>query len=88
MEFTKCAQCGVEIEARGIQFRGKAFCGDECCEKFDEAFADGGSPDLDDFDDGLDDEDFDEEDLGIPDESIAVKHRVDDDDFEIDPDDF
>lgn len=88
MEFTQCAQCGVDIETKGIQFRGKAFCGDECCQKFDEKFADGGKPGVDDFDDGLDDEDFDEDDTEYQDEGEAVKHRDDDDDFEIGPDDF
>ncbi len=88
MEFTKCAQCGVEIETRGIQFRGKTFCGDECCQKFDENFADGGKPGVDDFDDGLDDEDFDE-DLGYQDEDdLESKSQDSDDDFEINPDDF
>ena len=90
MEVTQCAQCGVEIETKGIQFRGKTFCGDECCEKFDASLADGGAPGVDDFDDGLDDEDFDEEKLGYQDEGEddAVKDRDDDDDFEIDPGDF
>lgn len=92
MELTQCAQCGVEIETKGIQFRGKTFCGDECCEKFDADFADGGGPGVDDFDDGLDDEDFDEKNLGYQgedeEEDEAVKHRDDDDEFEIDPNDF
>ncbi len=90
MEFAKCAQCGAEIETQGIQFRGKTFCGDECCEKFDASLANGGGPGVADFDDGLDDEDFDaeDEDLGYQDEEEVAKHRDDDDDFEIDPDDF
>jgi hypothetical protein len=88
MEFTQCAQCGVDIEIKGIQFRGKAFCGDECCQKFDEKFADGVKPGVDDFDDGLDDEDFDEDDIEYQDEGEVAKHRDDDDDFEIGPDDF
>ena len=88
MEFTKCAQCGVDVETKGIQFRGKTFCGDGCCQKFDENFADGGKPGVDDFDDGLDDEDFDEDDTEYQDEGEAAKHRDDDDDFEIAPDDF
>jgi len=90
MELTQCAQCGVEIEIKGIQFRGKTFCGDECCEKFDAAFTNGGTPGVEDLDDGLDDEDFDEEKLGYQDEDEdeTVKHRDDDDSFEIDPNDF
>jgi hypothetical protein len=88
MNLKQCAQCGVGIEIKGIQFRGKTFCGDECCEKFDASFADGGAPGLDDFDDGLDDEDFDEDDLGIKDVVVVAKNRDNDDDFEIDPNDF
>ena len=72
MDFSQCAHCGREIEGTGIQFRGKAFCGDECCEEFDTEFAARGVPKLDELDDAeAEDTDFEDE-----------------DDFAIEPDDF
>ena len=96
MDFNICIQCGIEIESKGIQFRGKSFCSDECCELFEEKFDKVVGPGFDDLDDDeleLDDldEDIEEDGLGYDDDPSLVKSRSpldDDDDYEIDPDDF
>lgn len=94
MDFNVCIQCGKEIEGKGIQFRGKNFCGDECCEVFEEKNTKVVGPEfgeLEDDDielDGLDEE-IEEEGLGYDDDPTLVKARNPlDDDYEIEPDDF
>ena len=86
MEFTACSQCGKEIEGKGIHFRGRSFCSDECCEEFEAEFAEGSEPDAmdlsgDDTAENLDD------DLGYRDGPIEDEDTLDDD-FDIKPDDF
>jgi len=87
MENQSCAQCGVEIEGKGITFRGHVFCGDECCEEFEAEFAAKGGPDDDDLDDDdFDDDDFDEDDFDDDDDDEDdLGYR--DDDFDDDDDD-
>jgi len=88
MEINACAQCGLEIESKGIHFRGKVFCSDECCEEFEAEMADNGDPDMDDLDDDFDPDDLGEE-LGYrEDDDDDEDDLLDDDDYEIDPDDF
>ena len=87
MELTACAQCGMDIESKGIHFRGRTFCSDECCEEFDTRLVDKEDPDLDDLDD-FDPDDLGEE-LGYRDGDDDDDDLLDDDDdFKIDPDDF
>ena len=86
MDFNVCSQCGKEIEGKGIQFRGRSFCGDECCEEFEAEFSEGKEPqpmDLsgDDADDDLDDG------LGYRDGPVEDDDMLDDE-FAINPDDF
>lgn len=89
MELNVCAQCGVEIESKGIHFRGKIFCGDECCEEFEAELVDKGGPEMEDFAD----DDFEPEDLG---DELGYRNGDDDDDllddddddYKIEPDDF
>jgi hypothetical protein len=90
MEITQCTYCGIEIEGKGIQFRGKAFCGDECCEEFEAEFIARGEPKLDELaEDELDDVDFEDDGLGFVEEvDVVSKEFGDDDDFAINPDDF
>lgn len=90
MDLSVCSQCGTEIEGKGIHFRDRVFCSDECCDEFEEQFVDSGEPDMDDLEleDDID-EDFEEDDLGYD----SPRRRSDDDDFldddyEISPDDF
>jgi hypothetical protein len=94
MDFSVCNQCGTEIEGKGIQFRGKSFCGDECCEIFEESQPRDDGPGFYDLDEKEIDEledDVDENDLGYDKDPTEEKVRNpldEDDDFEIDPDDF
>lgn len=76
-----CAQCGMDIDGTGIRHRGRLFCGDECCETYEEEFLTKGEPGLHELDDDLDEDlDFDEDEL--EDEDLE-----DDDDIGIDEDD-
>ena len=85
MDFNVCAQCGAEIESKGIHFRSKVFCSDECCEVFEAAAAEKIEPVIDELvDDDL-----------VPDEDEALGYRDGDDDadpldddFDINPGDF
>ncbi len=86
MDFSVCAQCGIEIEGKGIHFRNKVFCSDECCEEFEEAFSSSDEPDMEDLGEDLDD-DFSEEDLGYQEDEETGDNYLDDD-YEISPDDF
>lgn len=89
MEFNACAQCGIEIESKGIHYRSRVFCGDECCEDFESRMADKGEPKLDELEnDDLDPEDLDE-DLGYLDgDDDDELLDDDDDDFKIELEDF
>ena len=87
MDFSVCAQCGAEIESKGIHFRNHVFCSDECCEEYETEFADKDEPVIDELvDEDSESEDLDE-DLGYRDgdESDSLD---DDDDFDIKPEDY
>lgn len=96
MDFSACKQCGKEIEGKGIQFRGKNFCGDECCELFEEKHVAVDEPDFKELDEEeleLDDMEADASDDGLGYENDPTQEKVrnpldEDDEFEIDPDDF
>ena len=89
MELSACVHCGNEIDSKGIHFRGKTFCSDECCEEFEAELVDKGGPEMVD----LADDDFEPEDLG---DELGYRNGEDDpeelldddDDFKIEPDDF
>jgi hypothetical protein len=87
MEFSVCAQCGIEIEGKGINFRKQVFCSDECCDEFEEEFNANGEPDLEELDDESLEPGFEEDDLGYQDRDDEASEFMDDE-FEIDPDDF
>ncbi len=90
MDFNVCFQCGSEIEGKGIHYRNRVFCSDECCEEFEEEFIARGEPDLEELDEELAaglGEDI-EVDLGYQDDDEVVKDDLLDEDFEINPDDF
>jgi hypothetical protein len=77
----------MDIESKGIHFRGRTFCSDECCEEFDVRLVDKEDPDLDDLDD-FDPDDLGEE-LGYRDGDEDDDDLLDeDDDFKIELDDF
>ena len=86
MELTYCAQCAKEIEGKGIQFRGRVFCCDECCEECEAEIVDKGEPGFDD----LADPDLDE--VVLDDDGQVYRTGDDvadeDDEFDIAPDDF
>ena len=84
MDFSVCTQCGTEIENKGIHFRGRTFCCDECCEEFEEEFAKKGEPVLAE----LVDPDFEEDDLGYRNDDDEEELLDVDDDFDIKLDDF
>ena len=94
MDFNVCVRCGVEIESKGIHFRGKVFCSDECCEEFEAEAADKSEPviaelvdedlELDDNELGYRDGDGD----GDGDDGDGDGDDPLDDDFDIKPDDF
>ena len=86
MEISACGQCGKEIEGKGIHFRGRSFCGDECCEEFEAEFAEGSEPAAMDLSgDGAAEDD--DEGLGYRDPPDEEDDNFDDD-FDIKPDDF
>ena len=89
MDFSVCAQCGAEIEGKGIHFRKHVFCSDECCEEFEAEFADKNEPVIGELvDDDVGQEDLDE-DLGYRDKDIEEPLDDDnDDDYHIKPEDF
>ncbi len=87
MDYSVCSRCGVEIESKGIHFRNKVFCSDQCCEEFEAEAADKSEPvmgELVDDDLGSDDED----DLDYRDGDDSDDGDPLDDDFDIKPDDF
>ena len=63
MEPLTCTRCGVVIEGEGIRHRRRLFCGDECCESFEDGFLNHGGPAAEDLeaDDTGDVEVFEEE---------------------------
>jgi hypothetical protein len=34
MKPNRCAQCGAEIEGKGVRFRSRDFCDDDCLDEF------------------------------------------------------
>ena len=45
MEVLICDHCGTQVEGVGIQHRRRLFCGDECCEVFEDRVRDHVGPD-------------------------------------------
>ena len=45
MEILTCNQCGALVEGAGIRHRRRLFCGDECCEEFEDRIVDHVEPD-------------------------------------------
>ncbi len=87
MDFSVCTQCGVEIESKGIHFRGHVFCSDECCEEYANEFADKDEPVINELmDEDSGPEDLDDN-LGYRDDDESDS-LDDDDDFDINPEDF
>ena len=90
-DYNECNQCGGEIESSGVQFRGKSFCSDECCEKFEQEFLDKDEPVIDELEDEEDvvlsslDEDLEG---GLDFEEDDDEDNLLDDDYDISPDDF
>jgi len=89
MDFTVCTQCGVEIESKGIHFRGHVFCSDECCEEYEAEFADKDEPVIDELmKDDLGSEELDDN-LGYRDgDDSGSLDDDEDDEFDIKPEDF
>ncbi len=88
MEFNSCAQCGAEIEAQGIHYRGRNFCSDECCEEFAAALESKVEPaEADLAEDDADDDALDD-DLGYRDGDDFAEDDDTGDEFEIKADDF
>lgn len=93
MDFSVCYQCGIEIEGKGIPYRGCLFCSDGCCEEFTDKLATSGKLELDDLDEDLDVDDLDAVDLDVdeldfPDDGPKKGDSLLDDDFDINPEDF
>ena len=90
MDFSVCAQCGVEIESKGIHFRNHVFCSDECCEEYETEFAEKGEPVLDELvNDDLVPEELEDDDLGYRDNDLDDDlDDALDDDFNIKIEDF
>ena len=95
MDFSTCVRCGTEIEGKGIHFRGKTFCGDECCEEYEAEHVAKGEPGADDLtdknvaDENLEELDLGDDRLGYQDEEDAETSKFDEeDDYNIKPDDF
>ncbi|MEN8007306.1 MAG: hypothetical protein ABFS42_09850 [Candidatus Krumholzibacteriota bacterium] len=88
MDFSACTQCGVDIESKGIHFRNKVFCSDECCEEYEAEFADKDEPVIDELvDEDLGPDDL-EDDLGYRGDDDDDGDGPLDDDFDIKPEDF
>lgn len=88
MDFKVCSQCGKEIEGAGVLFRENVFCGDECCDEFEEELSAKDVPSLNDLNkDGEDLLTGTDDDLGYRDDN-DLDDDVDDDGFNIDEDDF
>ncbi len=84
MNSGECAQCGTEFEGPGIIHRGRFFCSDECCEKWEDEFARNGEPDPEELDDEL----VPKEELDLNEANFSEDYFDDDSENEISPDDF
>ncbi len=87
MDFSVCSQCRIEIEGKGIHYRDRVFCSDECCEEFEAAYVASDEPEVDELEDKVD-SDLEDEDLGYQDDEEKPKDKYLDDDFDINPEDF
>ncbi len=88
-DYIECTQCGGDIEETGIQYRGKFFCSDDCCEQYEQDFLDKDEPLIDELaaDDADDDDDLgDIENIGFEDNDD--EEDLLDDDYNIKPEDF
>jgi hypothetical protein len=45
MRRDRCEYCGAELDEIGIEYRGRFFCSDECCEEYEQNLAANGEPD-------------------------------------------
>lgn len=88
MDFSVCAQCGVEIESKGIHFRNHVFCSDECCEEYEAEFAEKVEPVLEELVDGDPESEDLDDDLGYRDDDDSDALDDDDDDFDFKIEDF
>jgi len=86
-DYNECTQCGAEIEETGIQYRGKVFCSDDCCEQYEQEFQDKDEPVLDELDGDDEEVEISDEDLDYQDDDDE-DDMLDDDDFDIKPEDF
>ncbi|MEZ4386206.1 MAG: hypothetical protein R3D98_01260 [Candidatus Krumholzibacteriia bacterium] len=77
MEPRRCDHCGEVVLDQGIRHRRRLFCGDECCEAFEDEFMRVGEPDPVDLD-----EEFEE--LDLPDDDLDPELLLDPD-VELDP---
>ena len=88
MDFDACSQCGKEIDGKGVQFRDRVFCSDECCDEFEEELLAKDALSIEDLDD-IDENELmsrSHDDLGYRGDNDL--EEFDEDDFDIDPDDF
>lgn len=86
MDMIVCSQCGAEITGKGIHFRSRHFCSDECCEEFEAAVVAKGEPDPLELASEATGDSV-EEDLGYRNDSVEADDILDDD-FDIRPEDF
>jgi len=85
-DYSVCNQCGIEIEEKGIHFRGRIFCCDECCEEYEKEFQEKDEPELDELEDEIIEGEVE---LGFSeDEDFEAETDPLDDDFDIKPEDF
>lgn len=101
MDIEVCAQCGNEVDGKGVKFRDRLFCSDACCDEFEEELSAQDELEMEDLDDigDLDDmDDLDDLDDLEEDELVSRSKKdlgyrddddgFDDDDYVIDDDDF
>ena len=84
MDFKVCVQCEKEIEGKGILFRNKYFCSDECCEEFEDLYQKDGEPGPKELEGEEAEEIEDLEDL----ENLDLDASDNLDDLDLDDDDF
>ena len=89
MDIKVCIQCGKEIDGSGILFRNQVFCGDACCDEFEEELSAKDAPSLEEMV-GDDDDDVSDgpKDLGYRDDDDLDDDLDNDDDFNINEADF
>ena len=88
MDFKSCSQCGKEIEGTGILFRDRTFCGDECCDEFEEELSAKDAPSLEDLEGEAGDQPAGgKDDLGYRDDKDQ-EDNFDDDDYSVNEGDF